>query len=191
MIDAATPRWTRRPQGSNWGDFGPDDQQGRMNLITAGSPARGHREKSVRASFSCSACRSTFPAAMTSIRRARRRAFHRTRWAVTICATIRSRRPTSLATIQSRSRCNIRRSGTRWSIGAGSSTCTGTAIRRQSITTATAPMSTSCAIPTAPASRRLRSASRTWRRPACRAGACWSIWSRPSGRSAAGSIMTC
>ena len=34
MIDAATPRWTRRPQGSNWGDFGPDDQQGRMNLIT-------------------------------------------------------------------------------------------------------------------------------------------------------------
>ena len=27
-------RWTRRPEGSNWGDFGPDDQIGRMNLIT-------------------------------------------------------------------------------------------------------------------------------------------------------------
>lgn len=27
-------RWTVRPQGSNWGDFGPDDQRGRMNLIT-------------------------------------------------------------------------------------------------------------------------------------------------------------
>lgn len=27
-------RWTRRPEGSNWGDFGPDDQLGRMNLIT-------------------------------------------------------------------------------------------------------------------------------------------------------------
>lgn len=27
-------RWTRRPDGSNWGDFGPDDQRGRMNLIT-------------------------------------------------------------------------------------------------------------------------------------------------------------
>ncbi len=27
-------RWTRRPDGSNWGDFGPDDQLGRMNLIT-------------------------------------------------------------------------------------------------------------------------------------------------------------
>jgi hypothetical protein len=27
-------RWTRRPEGSNWGDFGPDDQLGRLNLIT-------------------------------------------------------------------------------------------------------------------------------------------------------------
>lgn len=27
-------RWTRRPEGSNWGDFGPDDQIGRMNLLT-------------------------------------------------------------------------------------------------------------------------------------------------------------
>ncbi|MSP67564.1 MAG: cyclase family protein [Alphaproteobacteria bacterium] len=31
------PRWTRRPEGSNWGDFGPDDQLGRLNLLT---PAR-------------------------------------------------------------------------------------------------------------------------------------------------------
>lgn len=30
-------RWTVRPEGSNWGDFGPDDQLGRLNLIT---PAR-------------------------------------------------------------------------------------------------------------------------------------------------------
>ncbi len=27
-------RWVRRPEGSNWGDFGPDDQIGRLNLIT-------------------------------------------------------------------------------------------------------------------------------------------------------------
>jgi kynurenine formamidase len=27
-------RWKRRPEGSNWGDFGPDDQLGRLNLIT-------------------------------------------------------------------------------------------------------------------------------------------------------------
>ena len=28
------PRWVNRPEGSNWGDFGEDDQIGRMNLIT-------------------------------------------------------------------------------------------------------------------------------------------------------------
>jgi hypothetical protein len=27
-------RWSRRPDGSNWGDFGADDQLGRLNLIT-------------------------------------------------------------------------------------------------------------------------------------------------------------
>ena len=27
------PRWVRRPDGSTWGDFGPDDQLGRLNLI--------------------------------------------------------------------------------------------------------------------------------------------------------------
>jgi kynurenine formamidase len=30
-------RWTRRPEGSTWGDWGPDDQLGRLNLLT---PAR-------------------------------------------------------------------------------------------------------------------------------------------------------
>ncbi|TVR41922.1 MAG: cyclase family protein [Cryomorphaceae bacterium] len=28
------PRWTQRPEGSTWGDWGPDDQLGRLNLIT-------------------------------------------------------------------------------------------------------------------------------------------------------------
>lgn len=28
------PRWTHRPEGSNWGEFGPDDQLGRLNLLT-------------------------------------------------------------------------------------------------------------------------------------------------------------
>jgi len=28
------PRWTRRPEGSTWGDFGPDDELGRLNLLT-------------------------------------------------------------------------------------------------------------------------------------------------------------
>ena len=30
----ASPRWKHRPSGANWGDFGPDDQAGRLNLIT-------------------------------------------------------------------------------------------------------------------------------------------------------------
>jgi putative cyclase len=38
------PRWKRRPEGSNWGDFGPDDQIGRMNLLTPEARLRGVRE---------------------------------------------------------------------------------------------------------------------------------------------------
>lgn len=29
-----TRRWKKRPPGSTWGDFGPDDQIGRLNLVT-------------------------------------------------------------------------------------------------------------------------------------------------------------
>ena len=27
-------RWKNRPEGSNWGEFGEDDQHGRLNLLT-------------------------------------------------------------------------------------------------------------------------------------------------------------
>ncbi|MFJ1301594.1 cyclase family protein [Pseudomonadota bacterium AL_CKDN230030165-1A_HGKHYDSX7] len=37
-------RWKNRPPGSNWGDFGPDDQLGRLNLITDEVVLRGARE---------------------------------------------------------------------------------------------------------------------------------------------------
>ena len=30
-----TKRWKNRPEGSNWGDFGEDDQKGRLNLLTS------------------------------------------------------------------------------------------------------------------------------------------------------------
>jgi kynurenine formamidase len=33
-MTAAGQRWKRRPEGSNWGDFGPDDRLGRLNLVT-------------------------------------------------------------------------------------------------------------------------------------------------------------
>jgi len=32
---AENPRWKRRPPGSTWGDWGPDDQLGRLNLLTS------------------------------------------------------------------------------------------------------------------------------------------------------------
>lgn len=34
MTSSTGKRWTIRPPGSNWGDFGVDDQLGRLNLIT-------------------------------------------------------------------------------------------------------------------------------------------------------------
>lgn len=37
-------RWTQRPEGSNWGDFGPDDQLGRVNLLTQEQVLKGVRE---------------------------------------------------------------------------------------------------------------------------------------------------
>ena len=37
-------RWKLRPPGSNWGDFGPDDQYGRMNLLTPGKVKQGIAE---------------------------------------------------------------------------------------------------------------------------------------------------
>ncbi len=37
-------RWTVRPEGSNWGDFGPDDQLGRVNLLGAQQVLNGVRE---------------------------------------------------------------------------------------------------------------------------------------------------
>lgn len=44
---AGTPkltRWKKRPAGSNWGDFGPDDQLGRLNLLTPRKVLQGVAE---------------------------------------------------------------------------------------------------------------------------------------------------
>lgn len=38
------PRWKVRPAESNWGDFGPDDELGSLNLITPAAVLRGVRE---------------------------------------------------------------------------------------------------------------------------------------------------
>jgi kynurenine formamidase len=39
-----TQRWKQRPPGSNWGEFGPDDQRGRMNLVTREKRLQGVAE---------------------------------------------------------------------------------------------------------------------------------------------------
>ena len=41
---ADEPRWKQRPPGSNWGDFGADDQCGRINLLTPQKVQQGVAE---------------------------------------------------------------------------------------------------------------------------------------------------
>jgi len=38
---SGTKRWVNRPEGSNWGDFGDDDQRGRINLLTPEKLSKG------------------------------------------------------------------------------------------------------------------------------------------------------
>jgi kynurenine formamidase len=49
-----TSRWKNRPDASNWGDFGPDDQLGRLNLIGAEQVLKGAQEIQAGLSFSLS-----------------------------------------------------------------------------------------------------------------------------------------
>ena len=37
-------RWKQRPEGSNWGEFGLDDQRGRMNWVTREKVLQGVAE---------------------------------------------------------------------------------------------------------------------------------------------------
>lgn len=42
--NSAQRRWKNKPPGANWGDFGDDDQLGRMNLLTPNARLEGVRE---------------------------------------------------------------------------------------------------------------------------------------------------
>src|SRR5262245_61556749 len=44
-------RWKWRPEGSTWGDFGPDDERGRLNLITPEKVLQGIAEVKEGVSF--------------------------------------------------------------------------------------------------------------------------------------------
>ena len=41
---SSSPRFKHRPPGSNWGEFGPDDQRGRMNYVTPEKVLQGISE---------------------------------------------------------------------------------------------------------------------------------------------------
>lgn len=47
-------RWSKRPDGSNWGDFGEDDQVGRLNLITPQRRLAAMREVQAGIAFTLS-----------------------------------------------------------------------------------------------------------------------------------------
>jgi kynurenine formamidase len=49
-----TQRWNQRPPGSTWGDWGEDDELGRINLITPEKVLQGVREVEAGISFSLS-----------------------------------------------------------------------------------------------------------------------------------------
>lgn len=46
-----SPRWKNRPAGSTWGDFGPDDELGRLNLVTPRKVLQGIAEVQVGKTF--------------------------------------------------------------------------------------------------------------------------------------------
>ena len=45
------PRWKQRPEGSTWGDWGDDDELGRINLLTPEKVLQGVREVEAGVSF--------------------------------------------------------------------------------------------------------------------------------------------
>ena len=51
---SSSPRWKHRPPGSNWGDFGPDDQCGRLNLLTPEKVLQGMQEVRTGQTFNLS-----------------------------------------------------------------------------------------------------------------------------------------
>ena len=46
-----TKRWKQRPPGSTWGDWGDDDELGRINLLTPEKVLQGVREVEAGISF--------------------------------------------------------------------------------------------------------------------------------------------
>src|SRR4029077_9546259 len=62
------PRWRRRHIGSTWGDWGPDDQLGRLNLLTPDKVLKGVAEVKAGRTF-CLSMQLDYPRAPVGKRR--------------------------------------------------------------------------------------------------------------------------
>src|SRR5262249_35143002 len=84
------PRWKRRLPGSTWGDWGPDDQLGRLNLLTPEKVLKGIAEVKECKPF-CLSLPLDYPGALSSTLAATRRGCSRTR--ARACLILRTRSP--------------------------------------------------------------------------------------------------
>ena len=125
------PRWKHRPPGSNWGDFGPDDQRGRLNLITPEKVRQGLAEAREGITF-CLSLPLDYPGGnVMNPRRSSAACCGRpcatagrisiARWSAPTAIA-----PTSSTTISPCCICNIRRNGIVSPMSAGCSTPTAT-----------------------------------------------------------------
>ena len=204
---AVAKRWTQRPDGSTWGDWGDDDELGRINLLTpekvlAGrARGRGRHQLLPQPAARLPGRHRAEPAAAPAGRSRRPRTWTATPtvfYNVHLSEMEKCGHPQVRRRVGRRRgdalRSSTRRSGTRSRTPAPSSTPTATGSRRPSSTTATAPASTSSGrrptrAATAASTLRSRttSASSTWRSTACRAAACSSTSRTTSATTGAAS----
>ena len=78
-----TKRWKQRPTGSTWGDWGDDDELGRINLVTPDKVLEGVREVEAGISF-CLSLPLDYPGGTPSTSVGTRRSWRRPRtWTAT------------------------------------------------------------------------------------------------------------
>ena len=139
-------RWKQRPPGSTWGDFGPDDQIGRLNLLTPEKVKQGVAEVREGLVF-CLSLPLDYPGGnkLNARRHAPRLAPTYREDVPYLNFPLRNVDPQASDVIsddQATSGCSTRRSGTRSRTSDHGSTRTPTAWTNASITTGTARTST-------------------------------------------------
>jgi hypothetical protein len=169
---SAARRWVNRPPGSNWGDFGENDQIGRLNLLTPHKVRQAIAEVQVGRVF-CLSLPLDYPGAASWLRTDFRRSFGRrsgTGGVFSIIGSIASAVTTAMPAATMRFFCapSTQRSGIASLISARSLTRTAMAYLSWSTTMDIAQESTSVRRPNGTMASRWPSVSRTWLRPECR-----------------------